>query len=164
MFWSGGDQARILDGLAPAWKQAIAGAWHQGAVIAGTSAGSMVWGKTAILGGDPMATAWYGEDPAKDGLKLGAGLGLAPELVVDTHFSQRGRIPRLSYAVAKQPGTVGLGVDPETAAIVRPDGFVEARGHGTVTLIHVPPQAVKVPLALHDVRLDVLAAGDSAAL
>lgn len=159
LFFSGGDQARILAGLTPAWRTAVAGAWKQGAAIAGTSAGAMVWGKTAILGGDPMATAWYGTDPAKDGLQLGAGLGFAPELVVDTHFSQRGRVPRLSYAVASQPGAVGLGVDPETAAILTPDGSVSVEGHGTVSMIRVPAQPVTAPLALHDVHLDLLAPG-----
>ncbi|MDB5096865.1 MAG: cphB [Cyanobacteria bacterium RYN_339] len=164
MFWSGGDQARIFAALTPGWRAAIAGAWHHGAVVAGTSAGAMVWGKTAILGGDPMATAWSGEDPAKDGVQLGAGLGFAPDLVVDTHFSQRGRVPRLTYAVAKQPGSIGLGVDPETTAIVKPDGSVTVRGHGTVSLIHVPAQAVKAPMSLRGVRLDMLSAGDTTAL
>jgi cyanophycinase len=164
MFWSGGDQTRIFAALTPAWRAAIAGAWRHGAVVAGTSAGAMVWGKTAILGGDPMATAWSGEDPAKGGIQLGAGLGFAPDLVVDTHFSQRGRVPRLAYAGAKQPGSFGLGVDPETCAIVKPDGKVTVRGHGTVSLIRVPSQAVKAPMSLRDIHLDMLSAGDTAAL
>jgi cyanophycinase len=96
LFWSGGDQARIVKALTPGWRTAIAGAWNRGAAIAGTSAGAMVWGASAIMEGDPMETGWYGEDPKHQGIRLGSGLGVAPGFVVDTHFSQRGRVPRLA--------------------------------------------------------------------
>lgn len=163
-FFSGGDQTRILSTLKGGWRDAVTTAWKNGAAIAGTSAGSMVWGASAILEGDPQQTGWHGEDPAFGGIRLGTGLGFAPGLVVDTHFSERGRVPRLAYAVAKQRGSFGIGVDPMTAAIVFPDGKVEVRGQGTVTLIQVPPQTLKTPLSLRGVKIDVLSAGDVSAV
>jgi cyanophycinase len=166
VFFSGGDQSRILKAFGPAWQAALRSARAHGAVVAGTSAGAMVWGQEAIMGGDPLETTLYGEDPAHDGIRLGVGLGLAPELVVDTHFAQRGRVPRLAYAVAKQAGSIGLGVDPATAAIVYPDGHLEVAGRGTVTVITMPPQPqpLKVPLSLKNMTVHLVSSGDSLSL
>lgn len=164
VFFSGGDQSKILSAFGPAWQQALKGARAKGCVVAGTSAGAMVWGQRAILGGDPLQTAMHGEDPAFGGIRLGAGLGVAPSLVVDTHFSERGRVPRLAYAVAKQAGAVGLGVDPATAAIVYADGRLEVAGRGTVTVVTVPAQPIKAPMSLKDMRVHLLAAGDTLGL
>ena len=166
-FFSGGDQARILAGLTPGWRSALRAAWRRGAAIAGTSAGAMVWGDAAIMGGDPMATGWYGEDPTKDGIRLAAGLGLVERLVVDTHFGERGRLPRVAYALAKGGGGLGIGSDPQTGAIVRMDGRIEVVGRGTVSVVRSAGQAaadgaarVKSPLSIQGLRLDILAGGD----
>jgi cyanophycinase len=160
-FFSGGDQARILGALTPAWRGLLGDAWRRGAALAGTSAGAMVWGGTAILGGEPMATGWYGEDPAQAGIRLGTGLGLWPRLVADTHFAERGRLPRLAYALAKQGGGVGVGVDPQTGALLHPDGKLEVLGRGTVTIVRTGAQAPKAPLSVRDLRVDILSAGDA---
>lgn len=165
-FFSGGDQSRILSALSGAWLAAVKDAWRAGAVIAGTSAGAMVWGERAILEGDPLATAWHGEDPSHAGIRLGPGLGVLPGLVIDTHFAERGRVPRLAYAVANVPATVGLGIDPQTAVLLSADGRIEVLGRGTVTALTMPPQpeAARAPLSYHDMRLWFLAPGDAARL
>src|SRR5262249_30681249 len=49
---------------------------------------------------------------------VGQGLGLLPGVVVDTHFAQRGRLPRLQGVVAKHPACMGLGIDEGTAVVV----------------------------------------------
>lgn len=166
VFFSGGDQSRIFKAFGPAWQTALKQARAHGAVVAGTSAGAMVWGHEAIMGGDPLETTLYGEDPAHGGIRLAPGFGLAPELVVDTHFAQRGRVPRLAYAVAKQPGSLGLGVDPCTAAVVYPDGHLEVTGRGTVTVVSMPPQPqpLKVPMSLKNMTVSLVSAGDSVEL
>lgn len=164
LFFSGGDQTRILKAMGPAWRELLGGAWQRGAVMAGTSAGAMVWGATAILEGDPMQTGWHGEDPAFSGIRLGAGFGLMPRLVVDTHFSERGRLPRLAYAAAKRPGTLGVGVDPQTAAVLHPNGRLEVLGRGTVTVVEVPAQPLKAPLSLKNMKVHLLSAGDQLSL
>ncbi|MBC7543122.1 MAG: cyanophycinase [Candidatus Sericytochromatia bacterium] len=159
-FFSGGDQRRILSNLTGTWQTAIKSAWQHGATIAGTSAGAMVWGRTAILGGDPQQTAWYGEDPTHDGIRLGSGFGFLPGTVVDTHFSERGRLPRLAFATAKDAGGLGIGVDPQTAAIIRPSGSLTVTGNGTVTVVQVPAQPIKLPMSLKNMTVSVLSAGD----
>jgi cyanophycinase len=160
VFFSGGDQTRIFKAMGPAWQKALKGAWQHGAVLAGTSAGAMIWGGSAILEGDPMQTGWHGEDPDFGGIRLGTGFGFVPSLVVDTHFSERGRMPRLAYAVAKRPGGLGLGVDPQTAAVMYPNGRLEVLGRGTVTVVEVPPQPVTAPLSLKNMKVHLLSAGD----
>lgn len=163
-FFSGGDQSRILKAMGPEWQELLRSAWQRGAVMAGTSAGAMVWGATAILDGDPMQTGWHGEDPDYPGIRLGAGFGLMPLLVVDTHFSERGRLPRLAYAAAKRPGTLGVGVDPQTAAVLHPGGRLEVMGRGTVTVVEVPNQPLKAPLSLKNMKVHLLSAGDQLSL
>jgi cyanophycinase len=158
-FFSGGDQRRIFKGWTKPWQQALSEAWHKGATIAGTSAGAMVWGRTAILGGDAQQTAWYGEDPNHDGIRLGTGFGLLPRAVVDTHFSERGRLPRIAYAAAKQGDAVGIGVDPQTAAVIRPDGSLSVLGSGTVTVVQVPPQPIRLPLSLTGMSVSLIGSG-----
>lgn len=163
-FFSGGDQSRILSALTPSWRAALRDAWKRGAAIAGTSAGAMVWGGTAILGGDAMLTGFHGEDPAKDGIRLGAGLGLVDRLVVDTHFGERGRLPRVAYTLGKLGGGLGIGSDPKTAAVVRMDGRIEVVGRGTVTIVRAPAGAdVKTngPLSVKGLRVEILAGGDT---
>ena len=160
-FFSGGDQARILGALTPAWRGLLRDAWRRGAAVAGTSAGAMVWGGTAIMGGEPMATGWYGDDPARPGIRFAPGLGIFPRLIADTHFSERGRLPRLAFALAKQGGGVGIGVDPQTGAVVRPDGKLEVLGKGTVTVVRAGVQPAKAPLSVRDLKVDILSAGDA---
>lgn len=159
LFFSGGDQQRILNAWTAPWRQALQTAWQHGAVVAGTSAGAMVWGRTAILGGDPQSTAWYGDDPHHDGIRLGSGYGLLPRTIVDTHFSERGRLPRLAFATAKQSDAIGLGVDPQTAAVISGDGRLSVIGSGTVTVVQVPPQPIRLPLSLVGMAVSLVGSG-----
>jgi cyanophycinase len=160
-FFSGGDQRRILKSWTTPWQQALKEAWQQGAAVAGTSAGAMVWGRSAILGGDPQETAWYGDDPNHDGIRLGTGYGLLPRSVVDTHFSERGRLPRLAFATAKQADAIGIGVDPQTAAVIKTDGSLTVIGSGTVTVVQVPPQPIRLPLSLTGMAVSLVGSGGS---
>jgi cyanophycinase len=61
-----------------------------------------------IVGGNPEA-------------RVGTGLGLLPGVVVDQHFQNRGRLRRLLGVLGKKEcrECLGLGIDEETAAIVR---------------------------------------------
>lgn len=52
-------------------------------------------------------------------LAMGAGLGLIRGVTIDSHFAQRGRIGRLLAAVIQNPINLGLGIDEDTAILVR---------------------------------------------
>jgi cyanophycinase len=155
-FFSGGDQSRILARLSkPSWLGALQGAWRRGAVVAGTSAGAMVWGDHAILGdGQEAASA-----------KLGAGFGMLSGVVVDTHFSERGRFGRLVDATIHHASALGIGVDPGTALILTSEGRATVIGKGTVTLAHpMGRTAYNRPLSVPDLRVRILAPGEQANL
>ncbi|HEY9898700.1 MAG TPA: cyanophycinase [Pantanalinema sp.] len=153
-FFSGGDQSRILARLGkPAWLGALQGAWRRGAVVAGTSAGAMVWGDHAILGDGPEAAS----------ATVGAGFGLLPDIVVDTHFSERGRFGRLVDATVLHAPALGIGIDPGTALILTSDGKAEVIGKGTVTLARPMGRATHSrPLSVPDLRARILAPGEHA--
>ncbi len=127
IFISGGDQLRglaILRGSLAA--EIIRSRWLDGCPVAGTSAG-------ASLLGEAMLGRGANEDsPNLAKLEVVDGLGLLPGVLVDQHLSERGRTPRLLAATALC-GKVGIGIDEDTAAVVRGD-VLTVIGSGTVTI------------------------------
>jgi cyanophycinase len=87
-------------------------------------------------------------------------------VLIDTHFSQRGRIGRLMTAVAHYPQDMGLGIDENTAIIVEEDKF-EVVGDGAVTVVdgsdmsfsNLPYVGEDESLALFDIKVHVLPSG-----
>jgi cyanophycinase len=104
---SGGDQANLEAAYAgTAVERELQKVLARGGVIGGTSAGAAVMGDLMIRGGNPLA-------------RLGKGFGLLPGVVVDQHFTRRRRLPRLMGVLEKHPDYVGLGIDENTAAVVK---------------------------------------------
>ncbi len=130
IFFTGGDQLRITSILGGTKsEQALQEAYHQGALVAGTSAGASVVCSTMITDG-------LSNDPArKCTLKMAPGLGLLEQVIVDQHFAQRGRLGRLLCGVAENPHTLGVGIDEDTAIHVYPDGRFFVLGANAVTVI-----------------------------
>jgi cyanophycinase len=95
---------------------------QRGGVIAGTSAGAAIMSRVMIGGGrtDPLLTT---------------GFGFLPQTIVDQHFLRRNRQVRLTTALQRHPGHVGIGIDEETAAVITP-GKLEVVGNSDV-LVHV---------------------------
>jgi cyanophycinase len=68
-------------------------------------------------------------------LHLGPGFGiLGFRAVIDTHFAQRRRLQRLFMVVARNPEMIGLGIDEDTAIVVR-GHLGEVVGRGSVTFV-----------------------------
>lgn len=103
--------------------------YYEGAVVAGTSAGAAVMSKIMIGGRSDLDSLKAGTAPY-----LMDGLGLWPEAIVDQHFLQKGRFNRLALATMDYPNLIGVGIDEETAAIVR-GREVEVIGENNVTVI-----------------------------
>jgi cyanophycinase len=130
IFFTGGDQLRITAVLGgTAAEAAIVRAHRQGAVVAGTSAGASAMSSTMIVGGESDAS------PRREVVRMSPGLGLLPELVIDQHFAQRGRLSRLLAAIGQNPGILGVGVDEDTAFVVDPEGMLRVVGSATVTIL-----------------------------
>jgi len=104
------------------------------------------------------------ESPRAHTVKTAPGLGLIPRMLIDMHFGERGRLPRLLSAVALDPDKLGVGIDENTAICVLRSSF-EVIGAGAVsvvdaqkaTVVHAASDAD--PITLFDVRLHLLPAG-----
>lgn len=131
VFFSGGDQNRIMDVLADEpLLQAIKRRYADGVPFGGTSAGAAVMS-------DPMMT---GEADLKvlDGSKVGVrkGLGLLPNVIFDQHFLVRQRHNRLFGLIIKDPKMLGIGIDEDTAVLIEDDRRLTVVGKSQVMFIH----------------------------
>ena len=130
VFFTGGDQARIMDVLADVeLLRAIRERHAQGVVFGGTSAGAAVMSLRMITG-DGDFTVIDG-----DQLVVREGLGLLPGAIVDQHFVKRQRENRLFGLVLKHPDERGVGIDEDTALLVTAGRHAEVVGKGPVLLV-----------------------------
>ena len=97
-------------------------------VIAGTSAGAAASSRNMIYQGSSKDALLKGE------VKITGGLGFIDDVIVDTHFVQRGRIGRLLYAAASNPGILGIGLGEDTGLYIS-ENKMEAIGSGMVILV-----------------------------
>jgi len=129
VFFTGGNQLRITRLLG---GTKIDGELHrcqeEGLVLAGTSAGAAMMSAVMIVGSAPTMTLRAGM------VELGSGLCFLPGVLIDQHFEQRGRMRRLLAAITQHPHELGLGIDENTAAVVR-GHTLEVIGEGAVTVI-----------------------------
>jgi cyanophycinase len=143
IFFTGGDQARLQFLVRTRAHLTLRGRVADSSlVVAGTSAGATALGPVMILGGNVSGS---GADPddremADDRLRMGPGLGLLPASVIDVHFTQRSRLPRLVAAVTRHPSHLGIGIDEDTAVVVR-SGRFEVLGRGGVVTVDAVPVA-----------------------
>ena len=107
IYFSGGDPVHLAEVFAdtPMWK-AIVQAWHEGASLAGCSAGAMAFGGKII------------------GIRrshITEGLGLIPDIEVIPHYDKfLGWLPdRVTAAIVrKDANTAVLGIDENTAVVL----------------------------------------------
>src|SRR5205085_1224955 len=157
-----GDQVALLDVLhRSAAGDAMTAAYQEGAVIGGTSAGA-----TAM--GDPMIARGGGSGELRRGMiTIQHGLGLAGSAIfIDTHFGERGRFPRMCAALGEAPQALGVGLDENTALLLRPASRVaEVLGLGVAYFLdgqHTAPGEVALgaPFSLSPLALHILHDGD----
>ncbi|HET6403099.1 MAG TPA: cyanophycinase [Candidatus Thermoplasmatota archaeon] len=129
VFFTGGDQLRITSLLGGSLAlRSILEHYHNGGVVAGTSAGAACMSATMIFEGDPSGSMHKGN------VQMVPGLGLLKTSVIDTHFIQRGRLSRLLEVVVSNPGMIGVGLSEDTAIIVR-GALLEVIGKGVVVVV-----------------------------
>ena len=164
VMFSGGDQSKITDRIGGSSIHNILINRYKnekGFVIAGTSAGAMAMAQEMIAGGSAS------EAFVKGAVIMYKGLSLNPELIIDTHFIQRGRFGRVSEAVAKFPKKIGIGLAEDTGLIIK-HGIIEVIGSGMVIIFdprklkHNNEKILKVgtPMSLTNLKVHVLANGD----
>ncbi len=131
VMFSGGNQSKITDKIGNTTIHTILVERYKnetGFVIAGTSAGAMVMANEMIAGGS--ATEAF----IKGAVTMYKGLSLIPELIIDTHFIQRGRFGRISEAIAKFPSKLGIGLAEDTGMIIKNGNDCTVIGSGMVIL------------------------------
>lgn len=131
IFMSGGDQSKLMGTL---WGTAAYESLHQSfhlnrCCIGGTSAGAAVMSRHMIAQGPSVLR------PSKEAVDTDIGLGLLSQAVVDQHFSERRRLPRLLSTLAMRPDLLGVGIDEDTALVIERGEGIEVIGQGTVTLV-----------------------------
>ena len=106
-----------------------------GVVVAGTSAGASILASHMMLGGTGLAGNSGSAAARKHMVELVAGFGLLQDIIVDQHFSERGRMGRLLSVYAANPGLLSVGLDEDTAVVIDREGILEVLGSGMVTIV-----------------------------
>lgn len=162
IFFTGGDQLRIVSQMGDTPLESLVRELHaRGGVVAGTSAGASAQSETMLVRGTGAESHRIGD------LHMAPGLGLIPDVIIDQHFAERGRIGRLLGAVAHNPRLLGIGIDEDSAIVVEGKRF-SVIGSGAVTVVdaeqvtrsniaEAEPDRV---LSMHHVILHALSAGD----
>lgn len=164
IFFTGGNQlslSTILGGTPVA--RLVRARNADGVHVAGTSAGA------AIICEHMIAFGEDGPSPIAGSARLAPGLGLTNKVIIDQHFRQRDRIGRLLTALAYNPFAVGIGLDEDTAAFIRPDDVIEVEGSGGITLVDASGIEFSSmdmvdegdPVCMLGIRLHLLVAGAS---
>ncbi len=180
VFFKGGDQGAYYDLWNDSHFESVVRAVvdERGGAVGGTSAGAMSLSAYALAGGldlisldvlEDACTSWLDDD--SDG---GSGihddfLGFVPGVLVDTHFTQRGRLGRLAGAMARAVedndlGTLlGVGIEQETGLVIR-EARAEVVGVGAVSFLQPSTDGTLQrvcgrPLVYTDLRLDRLTDG-----
>src|SRR5207249_3335276 len=110
-------------------------------VIGGTSAGAAVMTRVMITRGRTKAD-------------VGQGFDFLPGAVVDQHFLRRNRLSRLLSVLTDHPDLIGLGIDEQTALVVRiRSRLLNVVGNSSVVAC-VPGSAGR------PARLEILKSGD----
>jgi cyanophycinase len=130
-FFTGGDQLLLtsLYGGTDILRQLKQRYISDKIIIAGTSAGAMALSTPMIYAGNEEKQQITGE------IKITTGLEFLKDVCIDTHFITRERFIRMAQVIATNPTSAGIGIDEDTAIVVRNGVNTEVIGNGLVTVI-----------------------------
>jgi len=131
VMFTGGDQLRLTSILGGTkFHELLEKKYREeNFIIAGTSAGAAACSTNMIYQGSASEALLKGE------IKITGGLGLIDDVIIDTHFVQRGRIGRLFQAVVGNPRVLGIGLGEDTGLLITDGHVMEAIGSGLVILV-----------------------------
>jgi cyanophycinase len=164
VFMSGGDQERLTDFLLGTEFLAILKEKYQQEetfIIAGTSAGASALASFMLIHGHGWRSHMVGQ------IAVAPGLNLIPGILLDQHFAERQRYPRLLHAVLAQPHLLGIGLSEETGLIIRPNQPAEVFGEEVIVVIdgagvsysNLPGLPEDEMISGHGFRLHILTTG-----
>lgn len=131
-------------------------------LLAGTSAGAAACSNNMIYQGSASEALLKGE------VKITSGLGLINDVIIDTHFVQRGRIGRLFQAVVSNPMALGIGLGEDTGLLIKNGGEMIAVGSGLVILVdgrhvrdtNITDVPLGAPISISNLVVHVMSKGD----
>lgn len=98
-------------------------------ILGGTSAGAMAFSTPMIFAGSQEVQQIAGE------VRITTGLEFLKDVCIDTHFVDRGRFVRMAQVIATNPSCIGIGIEEDTAIVVRNGLDAEVIGSGVVIII-----------------------------
>ncbi|MEI6947885.1 cyanophycinase [Paraflavisolibacter sp. H34] len=131
-------------------------------VIGGTSAGAMALST-------PMIYAGTGADEKLGGeIHITTGLEFVKDVCIDTHFVNRGRFVRMAQVIVTNPTCIGLGIEEDTALVVRHGLEGEVIGSGIIIVIegfHIGDSnladfAAHKPVSIHNLKVHLIVKGE----
>jgi cyanophycinase len=130
VMFTGGDQLRLTSILGGTrFHEALLEKYeNEDFIYAGTSAGAAAASENMIYQGSSQEALLKGE------IKTTQGLGFIEDVIIDTHFVQRGRIGRLFQAVVNNPRTLGIGLGEDTGLFIY-NGIMTTIGSGLVIIV-----------------------------
>jgi cyanophycinase len=164
VFFTGGDQMKISSqiGDTPVFSR-VHEIYGDGGVIAGTSAGASAMSETMLVAGGGEESFTIG-----GATRMAPGLGLIGGVIIDQHFTERGRMGRLVGAVAQNPKNIGIGIDEQTAIVVEGGREFYVLGSGAVyvldgtgiTYSNIAEEETHKTISVHGLKLHTLSQGD----
>jgi cyanophycinase len=122
----GGRQWRLADAyLGTRTHAELRALLGRGGVIGGTSAGATIMGSFMVRGDTRGNTLMVGDHVE--------GMGFLKNVTIDQHLLRRNRQFDLIPVIASRPELLGIGIDEDTAIVVRGDRF-EVMGAGYVAI------------------------------
>jgi cyanophycinase len=116
VFFGGGRQWRLADSyLNTRTHEELFKLLERGGVIGGSSAGATIQGSYLVRGDSKTNTVMMG-----DHLE---GMGFLRNVGIDQHLLKRNRHFDMIEVINKNPGLLGIGLDENTAIVVRRDTF-----------------------------------------
>jgi cyanophycinase len=164
VLFTGGDQLRLstIFGGTAFHHLLLEKYTNENFIIAGTSAGAAASSNNMIYQGSSNGALLKGE------VKITGGLGFINNVIIDTHFVQRGRIGRLLYACASNPVNLGIGLGEDTGLLITDGNRMEAIGSGLILLVdgshmrdtNISSVPMGSPVSIENLVVHVMASGD----
>jgi cyanophycinase len=116
VFFAGGRQWRLADSyLDTRTHKELAALMNRGGVIGGSSAGASILASFMVRGDTSSNEKMIGDHTV--------GLGFLKNAAIDQHLLRRNRQFDMLEVIDKHPALLGIGIDEDTAIVVRGDQF-----------------------------------------
>jgi len=132
-------------------------------LIGGTSAGAMALSTPMIIAGSKEV------EEIRGAIEITTGLEFVKDVCIDTHFVARGRVVRMAQVIVTNPTSIGIGIEEDTAIVIRNGTEAEVIGTGLIIVIdgfHISASNIinyegdKKSITIRDLKMHILGCGE----